>query len=129
MRHTVWVIVLAAAILLLCVGHSTAVGPDDGVYQVLQSHPTFGNLSYFVSVHQNDAFLPSGINIVIASLFGDTTWTYGLGRRTGATVQGTLYRPNGTVYGTFTGALTGTAINGSAVVSGVTFTLAGSKLF
>ena len=51
MRHTVWVVVLAAARLFLSVGHSTAVGPNDGVYQVRQSHPTFGNHVALAEAH------------------------------------------------------------------------------
>ena len=57
-------LVLLIAAILLCVApdRGAAVGPDDGVWQMQQSNPTVGTVTFFASIHQNDGFLPSGFN-------------------------------------------------------------------
>ena len=117
--------VLVAVSVLLTAGQSVAVGPDDGVWLVHQTAPGYPAFQYYVSVHQN------GTTVVIMSAYGDGTWDFGIGTRSGATVQGTLYDSiTGAAYGTATVTLTSsTTFSGSANVAGVVWSLSGSKLF
>ena len=129
MKRTACVVLIMAGLLLATTSPSVALGPDDGVWQVTQFHPAVGLLIFFASIHQNDAFLPQGFNFLFASLFGDGAWRYGIGIRSGQVIHGTLYFPNGGVYGTFSVTLSGATLSGQASIQGTVFAISGNKLF
>ena len=124
MKRTIAAVLFAVNVLLTA-GHSAAVGPDDGVWLVLQSNPQQGAFSYYVSMHQNGAVL------VVMLAHGNGVWEFGIGTRSGNTFQETSYNAvTGAPFGTWTATLTSsTTLSGSAVVGGVVWSLAGSKLF
>ena len=117
--------VLVAVSVLLTAGQSAAVGPDDGIWFVLQSNPAQGAFSYYVSVHQN------GATVVLMNAYGNGAWDFGIGTRSGNTFQGTGYNAvTGVPLGTGTITLTSsTTFSGTTNVGGVVWSLAGSKLF
>jgi hypothetical protein len=117
--------VLIAVCVLLTAGQSAAVGPDDGIWLVLQSNPTHGAFQYYTSVHQN------GATVVLMSAYGNGTWDFGIGTRSGNTVQGVAYDAvTGVAYGTVSVTLTSsTTFSGQANIGGVVWSLSGVKLF
>ena len=116
---------IVAAFMLLTVGQSAAVGPDDGVWLVVQSSQQYGTFQFFASIHQN------GATVVIMNAYQDGAWDYSIGTRSGATVQGTGYDPiTGATYGTYSVTLTScTTFSGQANVLGVVWSVSGTKLF
>ena len=124
---------LLLTMTVVCLVLSTpalAVGPDDGLYLITETNPAFAPRLVYVSVHQNDNFLSNGFNILILNLNpSGTSWDYGLLRRTGNTVQGTLYGTNGQAYGSTSGTISDGTVNGQVIIRGVPFTLSGSRLF
>src|SRR5713101_7942947 len=65
------------------VSASLAAGPYDGVWSVVQSSPTKGSSTFFLSIHEDDgALMSAGFNIVVFALNLDDTWGYGLGVQT-----------------------------------------------
>ena len=117
--------IVTASVLLLTASISTATGPDDGIWFVVQSNPQHGVLQYYTSLHQN------GSTVVIMNAFGNGSWNFGIGARSGNSVQGTLYNAvTGAADGTASVTLTSsTTFSGQANIGGVVWSLAGSKLF
>ena len=119
-----------ATLVVVLASPALAAGPDDGLYLLTGTAPGYATRLVYVSMHQNDAFLPSGFNILILNLNpSGTSWDYGLLLRTGNTIQGTLYAPNGQAYGSAAGTLSGGVFNGQTFIQGVLFTTTGSRLF
>ena len=124
-RHRIEAALFFLALIFSCVVapvRALAVGPLDGAYSVVQSNPTYGTFLTYIVVIQN------GSTIGFASLDpSDGTWTYGFGTLSGSQVTGTLFRVDGTAYGTFLVTVTGTTFSGTFVESGIPFTCSGSK--
>jgi hypothetical protein len=125
LKQAVCMLMIAASVVLLAAGPSVAAGPDDGIWFVVQSNPTHGAFQYYTSVHQN------GVTVVLMSAYGNGRWDFGIGTRSGNTVEGTAYDAvTGAAYGTFSVTLTSsTTFNGHVVIDGVVWSLSGSKLF
>jgi len=115
--------------VVLAAAPAIAVGPNDGVYQLVESSPSFGSFTGYASVHQNDTFLAQGFNIVIGFMRGNGTWSYGLGVRSGNTIQGTSYTPNGQTYATWTVTISGNTISGSSIETGYPVTITAVRVF
>jgi len=98
----------------------------------VQSSPTKGSSTFFLSIHEDDgALMSAGFNIVVFALNLDDTWGYGLGVQTNGYAQGTTYSinqvpPVGTFTVTFTNA---TTFGGTFMNANNTFNLAGTKIF
>jgi hypothetical protein len=117
--------IITASVLLFTAGTSTAAGPDDGIWFVVQSSPQHGVLQYYTSVHQN------GSTVVIINAFGNGEWDFGVGARSGNSVQSTLcHAVTGATYGTVNVTLTSSStFSGQAIIAGISWSLVGSKLF
>ena len=102
MMKRVGLSLVIVAMVVLAGIPARAAGPAEGIWQVNNGSSTF-----YASVHQDDAFLPSGFNVVILLL--DLTsgmWEYSLGVESGTSIQGTSFNLGGTAQGTFTLTLT-----------------------
>jgi len=117
--------VLIAVCVLLTAGQSVATGPDDGIWFVVQSNPQRGVFQFYTSFHQN------GATVVVINAFGNGGWAFGIGTRSGNTVQAILYDAvTGAAYGTGSVTLTSsTTFSGQVNVGGEVWSLVGSKLF
>ena len=119
---------LFIAVVVVLAGVSAgAAGPADGIWQVSN-----GTLTFFASVHEDDASLPSGFNVVIILLdFTSGLWQYSLGVESGSSIQGNSFKLDGTPQGTFTLTLTSaTTFTGQGIDKhGVVSPLTGVKIF
>jgi hypothetical protein len=123
MKRTVGAIVVA--VLVLCsAAAGFAAGSYDGVWAVVQSNPTKGTSTFYLSIHEdNGSFLALVLNL-------DGTWAYVLGVESSGTAYGTGYNLNQTSSGTFSVTFTSaTAFTGTFTGGNNTFTLTGSKAF
>ena len=57
------------------------------------------------------------------------TWSYGLGVRSGNTIQGTSYTASGHPYATWTVAISGNTISGLGIDTGFPVTLTAVRVF
>ena len=132
MRSLVRILVTTLALLALALP-AFATGPDgilDGIWSFDLSNPKFGTLSFFASIHQNDAFLPA-LNVVLVQLdLVNGFFDFGFATRTGLTVSGELFDVDNTDIGPFSLTITGPGtFTGVAVVGSFSFSVAGQKLF
>ena len=110
-----------------------AAGPYDGFWFVIESHPTQGVTTYYVSIHQNDANLTVyGYNVLITSFrIGGGARRIGAGILSGNQASGNLFDQNiaflGTIQVTFTDSTHFTGAAASALFG--TSTLFGERVF
>ena len=125
MKLTAIVVFIVAGLLLVTAAPSGAVGPDDGIWYVIESHPLYGAFAFYASVHQN------GTTVVTINVNQATGgWTFGIGTRVANTVSGTFFDSNGVPGGTGTITLTsGSTFVGQAVFDGAVWSLTGAKVF
>lgn len=127
MMKRVSLALVIVAMMVLAAVPARAAGSADGVWQV-----NVGGVTFYASVHQDDAFLPSGFNVVVILLDPVSGgWLYSLGVASGSSVQGNSFKVDGTATGTFTLTFTSaTTFTGQGIDKhGVTSPLAGVKLF
>lgn len=127
MKRTLCAMMITASLLFASPGPSSAGGPDDGIWSVIETHPVYGSAHFYASVHQNGSTV---IFVNVNQVTGG--WTFGIGDRppSTVTVSGTLYQSNGAVYGIFSATLTSdTTFSGYRVGDGLVWSLAGSKMF
>jgi hypothetical protein len=122
----------ALVLTVLLTMPAPAAGPFDGVWQLLETHPTHGTVRYFASVHQNDA-APGGVNFVVVFVDEFGFWSYGIGSLQGNSFSGVSVDPVlGTHVGTFNLVFSGSAVSGSGNLLGThagPVPIAGGRLF
>lgn len=97
--------------------------PIAGVWFIEETGPGAPG-PHYASIHE------SGDTVVVILLDLDGAWTFAVGTRSGATVQGTLHLADGTPAGTFSVTVTGSAtLTGQNTRAGTTTSLAGTKVF
>ena len=118
------IVVVIVVVLLATFAPAIAVGPDDGVWWVVQTNSTLDvSIANYTSVHQN------GSNMLMGFYKSNGFWTYGVGVRSGNTIQGTSYTPNGQTYATWTVTISGNTISGSGIETGYPVTITAVRVF
>ena len=116
-------LLIACLLALSCISARPAqsASPDDGIYSIVVTTPTFANQGY-VSVHQQGA-------VVVLIVIGNFGWSAGVGTRDNDVIKGTTYSSTGLANGTFSFVVAGGTLTGLMVEAGIAYSLAGELLF
>jgi hypothetical protein len=111
-------------VLLLAAAPALAVGPNDGVYAVVETLPSAATLTATLVIQQN------GTGIGVFFLFPEGFWVYGFSFLTESNhIQGDLTQTDGSHYGFFSLTLANGNVSGTVEELGVTFDATGQRFF
>ena len=126
MKRVIAAGILALLLALCVVETASAVGPNDGIYNIV-----LWDASGVVLPGHYGSVTQTGPTFVLINFFKTGTWTYGIGTIIQETFvfRGSLYRPNDVQYGTFDLTRNGATITGSAWINGRLWFVSANRVF
>jgi hypothetical protein len=124
MHMTFRVVAIGMLMLLAATAPALAAGPQEGAYAVVESAPGSSDLQTTLVV------LQEGTALGLALLFPEGFWVFGTGTLSPSNqIQGSLFQPDGSAYGSFNLTIADGHVNGSIVEEGATYSAAGQRIF